>query len=347
MKTVAAILVELGQPLEIGELEIQPLKPGQVLVEISYSGVCHTQLLEARGHRGKDNFLPHCLGHEGSGVVLEVGPGVSKVRAGDAVILSWIKGSGSDVPGTTYRWNGRVVNAGGLTTFSRHAVVSENRLTVISAEFDRRLAALVGCAVPTGAGVVINTLQPSPGQSLAVFGTGGVGLCAVAAAALAGCHPVIAIDRNPERLNLAQSLGATQIINVQEKDPVAEIRSAFPTGVDYAVEATGLPAVMDQALSVVRAQGGATAIVGNARFGARWELDPRQLNQGKRILGTWGGDNAPDRDFPRYCRLIAAGKLPVQHLLTREYSLSEINAALDDLEAGATPRPIINLAIDL
>ncbi len=344
MKTLAAILVELGRPLVFAEIEVPVLKPGQVLVEVAFSGVCHTQLLEARGYRGEDKFLPHCLGHEGSGVVLEVGPGVTKVRPGDAVILSWIKGLGGDVPGTTYSWNGRTVNSGAVTTFSRHSVVSENRLTVIPADFDRRVAALIGCAVPTGAGVVFNTLQPSPGQSLAVFGVGGVGLCAVTAAVLAGCHPVIAIDRHTSRLELAQSLGATQTIDIRHQDPVSTIRSTFPAGLDFAVEATGVPAVMDQALSVVRAQGGTTAIVGNAHFGALWNLDPRQLNQGKRILGTWGGDNAPDRDYPRYCRLITAGKLPVQHLLTREYSLVQVNAALDDLESGITPRPLINLA---
>ncbi|HEX8096993.1 MAG TPA: alcohol dehydrogenase catalytic domain-containing protein, partial [Pyrinomonadaceae bacterium] len=129
MKTTAAILVKTGGPLELVELEIPALKPGQALVEVAWSGVCHTQVLECRGYRGEDKFLPHCLGHEGSGVVKEVGPGVGKIKPGDRVILSWIKGSGGDVPGTVYSWGGRKVNAGGITTFSRHSVISENRLT--------------------------------------------------------------------------------------------------------------------------------------------------------------------------------------------------------------------------
>ena len=119
MKTVAAILVELAKPLVIDEIEIPTLKPGQVLVEVRVSGVCHTQILEARGYRGADPYVPHCLGHEASGVVCEAGPGVTRVKAGDRVVLSWIKGRGADVPGTTYQWNGKTVNAGAITTFSR------------------------------------------------------------------------------------------------------------------------------------------------------------------------------------------------------------------------------------
>src|SRR5262249_39198453 len=131
MKTVAAVLVETSQPLVLADLEIPALRPGQVLVEIAYSGVCHTQVLEWRGYRGEDRYLPHCLGHEGSGIVRDVGPGIAKVKPGDRVILSWIKGSGADVPGSIYRWNGRTVNAGAITTFSRYAVISENRLVVL------------------------------------------------------------------------------------------------------------------------------------------------------------------------------------------------------------------------
>jgi S-(hydroxymethyl)glutathione dehydrogenase/alcohol dehydrogenase len=343
MKTRAAILVETGKPLELDDLEVPPLKPGQVLVEVAFSGVCHTQVLEARGRRGADPFLPHCLGHEGSGFVREIGAGVNKVRPGDPVILSWIKGGGADVPGTTYSWRGRAVNAGGLTTFSDYAVVSENRLTAAPPGMNLEHAALVGCAVPTGAGVVFNTARPSPGQGLVVFGVGGIGACAVAAAALAGCTPVVAVDLRPEKLDLARRLGATHVVNAAAGDPVEAVRTICPGGADFAVEATGRPAVMRQALAAVRAQGGTAVVIGNAPFGERLEIDPRELNQGKRLLGTWGGDNAPDRDFPRYCKLIAAGRLDVAPLLARTYGLEDVNRALDDLERGEAARPLLRL----
>jgi S-(hydroxymethyl)glutathione dehydrogenase/alcohol dehydrogenase len=346
MKTRAAVLVELGQPLVLTDLEVPALRPGQVLVEIAFSGVCHTQVLEARGHRGEDRYLPHCLGHEGSGVVLETGPGVAKVKPGDRAILSWIKGNGADVPGTVYGWQGRSVNAGGITTFSRHAILSENRLTPLPAGVSMRQAALLGCAVPTGVGVVFNTAQPRPGQSLAVFGTGGVGLCAVAGAAMAGCCPVIAIDVRREKLALAEQVGATHRVNAAEADPVQEIQRLCPGGLDFAIEATGRPAVMQQALRSVRSQGGAAVVVGNARHGERLEIDPQQLNQGKRLLGTWGGDSQPDRDYPRYGRLIAAGRLSVEPLLSRTYRLSQISDALQDLERGEVARPLIDMSLE-
>lgn len=344
MKTLAAVLVETGKPLVLADLEIPVLKAGQVLVEISYSGVCHTQLLECRGYRGEDKYLPHCLGHEGSGIVREVGPGITKVKPGDHVIMSWIKGSGSDIPGTVYRWGNRTVNSGAITTFGRHSVISENRLTVIPEDFSMRDAALLGCALPTGMGAVFNTAQPRPGQSIAIFGCGGVGLSAVLGAVVVGCTPIIAVDVLPDKLRLAGAMGATHFVDARKADPVMEIAQICRGGVDFAIEATGRPSAMLQALSSVRNQGGAAIVIGNAREGERVELDPKQLNLGKQLRGTWGGDNVPDRDFPRYCRLISAGKLDVQALHSDTYPLSDINRALDDLEAGKLARPMIHMA---
>lgn len=346
MKTQAAILVETGKPLELVELEIPALKPGQVLVEIAFSGVCHTQLLEARGYRGADPFLPHCLGHEGSGVVLETGPGVTRVKPGEAVVLSWIKAAGMNVPGVVYTWGDKKVNAGAVTTFSRHAVISENRLTPIPAGISMRHAALLGCAIPTGFGIVFNTANPQPGQSLAVFGVGGIGLCAIAAAAMAGCVPVIAVDVLAEKLDLAMQLGATYAINAAQTDPVAEINRLCGGGVDFAVEASGRPAVMAQALHSVRAQGGVAAIAGNAHHGEHLAINPAQLNQGKQLRGSWGGDSVPDRDFNRYGRLLNASKFNPELLLTTTYSLAGINQALTDLETGVTPRPLIEMGLE-
>lgn len=343
MKTPAAILVETGKPLVIDDIEIPKLSPGQALIEISYSGVCHTQLLECRGHRGPDAFLPHCLGHEGSGVVQEIGPGVSKVKQGDRVILSWIKGSGANVAGTTYDWSGMRVNSGAITTFSRYSVISENRLTALPGKMAMKEAALLGCAVATGIGAVLNTAQAQPGQSVAIFGTGGVGLSAVAGPAIAGCLPIIAVDVNPERLELARQMGATHLVNPTQCDPVEEIRKICPGGVDIAVEASGRPAVMRQALACVRSQGGIAVIVGNAREGEELTINPKELNQGKQLRGTWGGDSVPDRDFPRYCRFVESGKLNLKPLVASTFGLEQINAALEALEQGTVGRPMIEM----
>jgi len=346
MKTLSAVLVETGKPLEIAELETPPLAPGQVLVEIAYSGVCHTQIMEARGLRGPDNYLPHRLGHEGSGTVLEVGPAVTKVAPGDQVILSWMKGLGCEVPGCVYDWNGRQVNSGAITTFARHAVISENRLTKVPAGLPLDQAALLGCAAPTGLGAVMNTARPRPGQSLAVLGAGGIGLCAVAGAAVSGCHPVIAVDINPDKLELARHLGATHTVDASGEDAAAAILDICPGGVDFAVEASGQPSVMAQALAVVRNQGGTAVVVGNARHGSRLDLDPWLLNLGRSLKGTWGGDNQPDRDFPRYAALMQSGRLDLAPLISGVYSLERVNQALDDLEAGRVARPLIDMSLE-
>ncbi len=343
MRTLAAVLVETGKPLRIDEIEIPRLKPGQVLVEVVLSGVCHTQVLECRGYRGEDRYLPHCLGHEGSGIVREISPGVSKVKPGDRVILSWMKGTGGDVPGTVYQWNGRSVNAGGITTFSQYSVISENRLTVVPETLSMRDAAMIGCAAATGLGSVFNVAQAKPGQSIAIFGSGGIGLCAVAAAVIAGCTPVIAVDVVAQKLELAARMGAGHCLDAKAVNVLEEIRGIVPGGLDLAVESSGRPEVMLQALDNVRSQGGIAVVVGNARFGERLSLDPMQLNQGKQLRGTWGGDNAPDSDFPRYARLITSGKLDLSPLMERTYSLVQVNEALNDLESGVVARPLIDM----
>lgn len=343
MRTLAALLVDTSQPLVLDEIEIPALKPGQVLVEISYSGVCHTQLLEARGYRGEDRFLPHCLGHEGSGIVVEVGPRVEKVKQGDKVILSWMKGAGANVPSTVYEWNGRKVNAGAITTFSQYSVISENRLTVLPKEFPMQEAALLGCAFPTGFGSVFNTAQPKPGQSIAIFGCGGIGLCAISAASVMGCVPIIAIDLLSSKLEKAKQLGATHIINAKEADVLQAIKEIGP--LDFAIEASGSPIAMNQALQAVRAQGGTAVIVGNAQHGKTLVIDPSQFNQGKKLLGTWGGDNDPDTHFHRYCNLIQFGKIRLEPFIEKKYSLAEVEKALQDLESGQAIRPLLDMSL--
>jgi S-(hydroxymethyl)glutathione dehydrogenase / alcohol dehydrogenase len=342
MQTKAAILVEQNR-LVIDDIDLPSLKPGQVLVEIKYSGVCHTQLLEVRGHRGADPYLPHCLGHEGSGIVLEVGPKVEKVKPGDAVILSWMKGSGANVPGSIYEWKGQKVNAGAITTFSRHSILSENRLTPLPSGFSLKEAALIGCMIPTGLGVVFNTAQPKAGQSLAVFGCGGIGLCALIGAQIIGCVPRIAIDINPQKLTAAKALGATHCINALEEDPIAALQKIG--SLDFAIEASGNPVAMNQAFTSVRAQGGTAVIVGNARNGQTLNLDPKELNQGKRLFGTWGGDNQPDLHFPRYCNLIQYGHLQLSRFTENIYSLDRVDEALTDLEKGQVVRPLIDMTL--
>jgi S-(hydroxymethyl)glutathione dehydrogenase / alcohol dehydrogenase len=344
MKTQAALLVQTGQPLVLADIETPALKPGQVLVEIAYSGACGTQVMEWRGDKGEDKWVPHCLGHEGTGTVLEVGSAVTKVKVGDKVVLSWIKGTGIEAGGAVYDWDGRKVNAGGVTTFQRHSVVSENRLTLLPPDLPMDVAVLLGCAAPTGMGAVYNVLKVQPGDAVAVFGTGGIGINALMAAALAGAMPVIGIDPNPTRRALAQLYGATHVIDAAG-DVLAEIKKIVPQGVDLAVESSGIPAVMEQAINATRQQGGRAVVIGNAKHGAVLPLNPGVFNQGKSLLGTWGGDSVPDRDYGRYGRLLSSGRFPVRDLLSKPYSLAQADQALQDLAAGKVGRPLIDMSL--
>jgi S-(hydroxymethyl)glutathione dehydrogenase / alcohol dehydrogenase len=345
MKTTAALLVQTGAALVLAEIDIPALKPGQVLVEVAYSGACGTQVMEWRGDKGEDKWVPHCLGHEGTGTVLETGSAVTKVKAGDKVVLSWIRGSGVEAGGAVYAWGEKKVNAGGVTTFQHHAVVSENRLTLLPAELPMDLAVLLGCAAPTGMGAVYNVLKAQPGDAVAVFGTGGVGLHAVMAAALVGAMPVIAIDPNPTRRALAPLYGATHVIDPAAADVLTDIKKIVPQGVDIAVESSGVPAAMEMAVNATRQQGGRAVVIGNARHGATLSLNPSVFNQGKSLMGTWGGDSIPDRDYGRYARLLGAGRFPVRNLLSKPYALEQADQALQDLASGKIGRPLIDMSL--
>lgn len=342
--TQAAVLVEAGRPLRLMTLEIPPLKPGQVLVDVAYSGVCGSQLNEVQGSRGPDRYLPHTLGHEGSGTVIAGGDGVTKVKPGDRVVLSWIKGSGADVPDTVYDSADGRINSGAVSTFMRRTVTCENRLIPIPDAMPLREATLLGCAVPTGAGIVFNTTKMDADSSLAVFGVGGIGLSAVMAAAALGAGTIVAVDVVAEKLEKAREFGATHVIDARDTDPLAAIHELTAgRGVDFAIEAAGRAEAMEAAFESVREGGGLCVVAGNLRHGRRITVDPFDLIRGKRLVGTWGGESRPDQDIPRYVEMFLDGRLALERLITREYPLEGINEAFDDLERGRVVRPIIRM----
>ncbi|MEA1960382.1 MAG: zinc-binding dehydrogenase [Bacillota bacterium] len=345
MKTKAAVLYETKKPLQIEELTIPELQSGQVLVKIAYSGICRSQLNEIQGLKGKDNYLPHTLGHEGSGIVEEIGDSVSKVKLGDHVVLTWIKGEGADMPFTLYKKaDGSTVNSGAISTFMTKAVVSENRLVKIPPEMPLREAALLGCAIPTGAGIVLNTLKAQSGNSFAIFGVGGIGLSAVLASSLMNDTIIIAVDIFDCKLKLARDVGATHLINAGKEDPLAAIlKITDGRGVDYAIEAAGLCGTMEKAFRAVRDNGGRCVLAGNLSQGEKISFDPFDLIKGKQIIGTWGGETNPDEDISKYIKWYMSGKMKLSKLITNEYQLENINEAFDDLGRGKAGRSLIKM----
>jgi S-(hydroxymethyl)glutathione dehydrogenase / alcohol dehydrogenase len=344
MQAKAAVLYTLGQPLIIDTVEFPAPAAGQVAVKVAFSGVCLSQLMEARGKRGEDRYLPHLLGHEGSGTVIAIGDGVTKVKVGDRVVLGWIKGSGMDVPGPKVNKDGQIINAGAVTTFSSHTIVSENRCVKLPEGIPMDLAVLFGCAILTGAGIACNQVKPVPGSSVGVFGLGGIGLSALLALALFDCSMVVAVDIEDAKLQLARECGATHTINGNRGDIAREIsRLTCGKGLDYAIEASGSTASIETAFEAVRKSGGLCVFASHPPAGEKISLNPHDLISGKRIEGSWGGGCNPDLDIPKFADFYLAGKLPLQRLLGKRYPLEEINHALDDLEQRKITRALITM----
>jgi S-(hydroxymethyl)glutathione dehydrogenase/alcohol dehydrogenase len=336
MKFKAAILVELRKPLVIEAIESPPLRFGQVLVKIHCSGVCGAQINEIEGAKGPDRFLPHLLGHEATATVMEIGEGVTAVAPGDRVVCHWRKGAGLQAPTAAYASKALgKINSGWVTTFGECSVVSENRLTRVTKDFDAETGALFGCAVTTAMGIINNDSRLGIGQSIAVFGAGGVGLNVVQFAAMVAAHPIIAIDLHDHKLELARKLGATHTLNAKRGDVAGEIRNiAGPGGVDVAIENTGLADVIETAYDVTHADG-KTILVGVPAKSARHpNLYTLPLHFEKVLKGSHGGSCRPEVDIPRLVRLVGSGKLKFDGLVSRRYRLEQINDAIDDLKNG-------------
>jgi S-(hydroxymethyl)glutathione dehydrogenase/alcohol dehydrogenase len=329
-----AVLVQQNAPLEIYEVEIPKLDVGQVLVRVEYSGICGKQIDEITGRQGEDRFLPHLLGHEGGGIVVEIGPGVKKVKPGDHVVMHWIKGTGIDSTPPRFSHNGKTLSAGWVTTFSEHSVVSENRLTPVGGDVDFDVLALLGCAVTTGLGIVFNNIGLRPGQSIAIFGVGGVGLNVLQGASLVNAYPVVAIDKSAEKLEHAAKFGATHMINVGNTDPKAVVvELSKGRGFDAVVDTTGVNLVRQTAYEVTSDKG-LTVFCGVPFAGDRISIDSFPLHFGRRIIGSHGGNTVPEVDIPRYLELYRLGRLELDGLISARVPLREINRAVDLLKSG-------------
>lgn len=339
----AAILVAQNAPLEVAEVQAPKLDIGQVLVELAYSGICGKQIEEITGKRGDDPYIPHMLGHEGSGTVLEIGPGVRKVKPGDKVILHWIKGPGIDSMPPRYRWNGTEVSSGWVTTFNQLSIASENRVTPIDADTDMDIACLLGCAVTTGLGIVFNNSNLKPAESIAVFGVGGIGINVIQGAALVNAYPIIAIDLLDHKLQWAKDFGATHVINAQNENPKEALRNLTGgSGVDVTVDTTGNTSVRQTAYNTT-SDTGRVVFAGVPTLDEHITIDSFPLHFGRRMIGSHGGETRPEIDIARYLKLYDLGKLKLKEQITHRYSLDQINDAVSQVRAGETGRCVIKL----
>ena len=343
--TKAAILLKQNHPLIVDQIDMpENLFVGQVLIEVITSGICGSQLGEIAGVKGEDPHLPHLMGHEGCGNVLDVGPGVKNVRKGDRVVMHWRKGEGIQSEPPIYKWRGSKLNAGWVTTFNKYAVISENRCTKISKEINPQEAALFGCAITTGFGVIENNAKVQLGESVLIFGSGGIGLNMIQASKMRSADPIIAVDIHQSRLELAKRVGATHTINTCIDNPSEKIKEILKNKkLDIFIDNTGIPKFIELGYGITKNEG-RIILVGVPKKENNVNIFTLPLHFGKVLTGSHGGNTNPTKDIPRYSDLLLKGKFNLKELITNTFKLEDINQAIENMKHGkSSGRIIINL----
>ena len=343
-----AFLEKLNDSLKISKVALpNALLPGQVLVKLQSFGVCGSQLLEISGKKGNARFIPHMLGHEGVGIVVECGDLVSTVQEGDRVVLHWRKGTGIEGPPAEYLLpDGRKLGSGPISTFGEMTVVSENRLTVIPSDIGSTLATLLGCGLSTGLAAVDKEVQLRLGDSVLVFGAGGVGMSAAIGSALKGAGTLVVADSNSQKASPVANIPGARFTCTAEEGWEAGVRSASPQGFDVVVEASGSPDVRKIATAFLAASG-QLVVLGQGDGEEMVELGPQKLafgSNGGRVIFSQGGGFQPDLDIPKYARKLANFPNLVE-AISHSYSgpLEGVNDAIGMLREGKVGRPILNL----
>jgi alcohol dehydrogenase len=368
MNVRAAVLSEMGipgpfadsKPLEVRELSLDAPGPGELLLRVGAAGLCHSDLSVIDGSRPR--VMPMALGHEAAGEVVATGPGVAGFAIGDHVALAFVPVCGQCIPcldgrpalcepgaaanaagtllGGERRWGDGIHHHLGVSAFADHVVVSAASAVRVPGELPFEVAALFGCAVLTGVGAVVNAARPRVGESVAVFGLGGVGLSAVLGAVVAGAGTIVAVDVVPAKLELAEELGATVALPAGE-GIVEAVREATGGGAHHVIETVGSAAVLAQAYAATR-RGGQTVTVGLPHPQQQLEIQAVSLVAEERVLrGSYLGSCVPARDIPRFVDLHLAGRLPVERLLTHRLRLDEVNAGFDRLASGEAVRQVV------
>ncbi len=335
----AVVLENINQPLSVRKISSNPLQYGQVLVKVLVSGLCGAQLQELAGLKGNASFVPHLLGHEGCGIVQEVGEAVTKVKAGDKVVMHWKKGDGIESPFPSYSSDGQKIGGGKVTTLSEYAVVSENRVTKVDDDTPPEFCALLGCGLSTALGVINYEANLKFGESTLVLGCGGLGLNLIQAAKMAGSYPIVAFDIN-DKSNLSLELGCNSF-----SQDLSDISQTF----DVIVDTTGNQNVIKQSLPML-ADRGRYIFVGQNKPGESLEIaNSNHLfgSEGKTIKATQGGDINPSKDIKRYAKLYKSGLIDINSIITHRFKMDHINDAFDVLKSGNAGRIIIQVSEEL
>lgn len=369
MRIQALVVEEKDGPFLMQELELAPPGRGEVRVRIVASGVCHTDAITRAGDMPMP--FPSILGHEGSGIVEELGTGVSQVNVGDKVIIGWPSCGGcrncldgqpryclrtgealvsghrfkGDLAGTSAysRLDGRPIHGHffGQSSFATHSIVTADALVRVETNAPLELLGPLGCGLATGAGAVLNEARPRLGDSILVCGVGAVGLAAIAAATCTGATRILAADVHDSRLELAQQFGATHVVNSKRTDLAVAVREITGSTVDFAFDCTGVISVIETLATTVGMLG-TLVLIGGAPAGARFSLDHLTTLWGKRVIGVLGGGGRSGQLIPALVQLFEQGRFPFDELV-RSYDFTEIEGALADSKSGAVIKPVLRI----
>lgn len=327
----AAILQTINQPLQVTHLNVPSLDTGHILVDVKVAGICGAQLLEIGGHKGNEKFVPHMMGHEGGGVVREVGPGVTKVKPGDRVVMHWRKGSGIEAPFVKYGF----VGAGKVTTFSEESIVSENRVTKVTEFIPYDLCALLGCGLTTAFGVINNDAKVKIGESVLVLGCGGVGLSLIKGASLAGAAPIAGYDITDKSKLVFDHGGNMFHVNW---DCVYDNN-------DVIIDTVGHPELFNKAIKKL-SPSGRYVMVGQPKPGNNITISNAISmfdGTGKQLIASQGGQTDPDTDIERYTRLFLNKVFDYKKLITHRFPLDEVNEAIEVVRSGNAGRVLLDI----
>jgi len=329
----AAVLVKKNKLKVYSNIILPKLDENQVLVKIVYSGICGSQLFEIKGLRGKDKFLPHLLGHEATGIVKDLGKNVKNVKRGDKVFLSWIKDNKKDAKKPQYKKNNKIINAGNITTLSNMSIISSNRVFKLPKNINFKSGVLLGCALPTGAGIVIN--NRSKNNKILIIGLGGVGLSSLLASLYFKTKHIDILEKNPLKINHIKKKIQKKNINYFKK-----INYLKKNYYDLVIETSGTTKMITNSMDFVTI-GGKLVFASHPKFNSKIKLNPFDLILGKKIYGTWGGGINFKKDLNTLTKILSSFPKINNLFFNKTYQLNNINSAIKDFEKGVVIRPLI------
>ncbi len=341
-RTKFAVLKKIQKPLKIQNLKVPEPNGHQLLIKIKYTYVCGSQLNEIRGYKGNDKFLPHTLGHEASGEVFKIGKNVKNFKRGDRVILSWIKRSGTEGSNPFYLDDkNNKINSGQVSTFSKLALVSKTRVYKIPKKLPMDIAALFGCAIPTGFGIIFKYIKKiKKNNYVGIYGTGGIGIMSIIALRSLGIKNIYAIDKNEKNLRIAKKFGCKQAYSLSAFSKKILNFKINKESIKYNIEISGNKKMMEMATKNLSSKG-SCILAGNVKYGFKINLNPYELIFGKKIFGFSGSDLPLDKNFKKYYQLIKKINYNKLRKVFKVYKFKKINQAIADFKNGKTLRPLI------